>query len=74
MNNLNLEQKKIIEQLSTFEHYIKKLNVLFKEKLVELEKHREEKASIQVMTPLNSLTNQPHLIEQVNQDHPSLEI
>lgn len=57
---LTEDQKKIIAQLSQFEQYISKLNVLFKEKLAELEKHKASKLVDEPslsLKPQDSLTN-----------------
>jgi len=76
---LTEDQKKIIAQLSQFEQYISKLNVLFKEKLAELEKHRSSKLLVveggkthsvsPSLKPQDSLTSSPHSTEQEDQHH-----
>ncbi len=75
---LTEDQKRIISQLSQFEQYITKLNVLFKEKLAELEKHRAIKAVVEggetpsispSLKQQDSSTSLPHSIEQEDRDH-----
>lgn len=66
---LSEDQKKIISQLSQFEQYISKLNVLFKEKLAELEKHKALKEVSLSLKPQDSLTSSPHSTEQEDQHH-----
>ncbi len=76
---LTEDQKRIISQLSKFEEYITKLNVLFKGKLAELEKHRAIKAVVveggetpsisPSLKQQDSLTSLPHSIEQEDHDH-----
>ena len=56
---LTEDQKKIIAQLSQFEQYISKLNVLFKEKLAELEKHHASRAT--VAREASKLVDEPSL-------------
>ncbi len=66
---LTEDQKRIIQQLSKFEEYITKLNVLFKEKLEELEKHKALKEINPSLKQQDSSTSLPHSIEQEDRDH-----
>jgi len=75
---LTEDQKRIIAQLSQFEQYISKLNVLFKEKLAELEKHRASKTVVEgggtlsvspSLKQQDSSTNSPHSTEQEDHGH-----
>ena len=65
---LTEDQKRIISQLSQFEQYISKLNVLFKEKLAELEKHKALKEVSPSLKQQDSSTSSPHSTEQEDHD------